>query len=172
MSKRFPDKKLVGVDYSERSLALARAFTPSAQFTTATDERFDAFILTEVMEHIDPAEMDSFLDGILRNMHSGTRGIITVPADNVPTHPKHYRHFNEKSLREVLAGRFEIELLEFLNAETAGVAVLKRVLANRLYTLNHQGLLNWIYSLYKKRYLFARPNTGGRILAVVRVISD
>ena len=46
----FPMKEVIGVDYSEKSLQFARAFSPHIPFLTKTEKQFDAFVLVEVFE--------------------------------------------------------------------------------------------------------------------------
>ena len=121
IARQFPDKKLMGVDYSEKSLRFARAFSPKLTFAEKTDEQFDGCVLIEFIEHIDPKEMDSFLDSVCANLKPGAFGIISTPCDNVPVLPKHFQHLNKELMTKTLEKHFEIVSFEYTAAQTFGV---------------------------------------------------
>lgn len=164
----FPERRVVGVDYSERSLQFARAFSPSLEFATRTEEKFDAFVLIEVLEHIDPQQMNDFLELLSKNLEPGGFGIITTPSDNIPTNPKHYQHFNAQSFEKTLASHFTIERFEYLLAKGPGVRIIQSLLANRLFLLRYKPLVQFLYRWYKRSYLRATPQSGAQVFAVVR----
>jgi len=168
VNRHFPGKRLVGTDYSEKSLQFARAFSPHLTFTTSTDEKFDGFVLVEVLEHINPEQMNTFLDSICANLKSGAFGIVTTPCDNEPVNPKHYQHFNKDSIERTLGKHFEIVSFEYTSALTVGVKLLQRLFANRWFTLNHSGLRNFFYSFYKTHYLNSPPSIATQVFVVVK----
>ena len=168
VNKHFPGKKLMGVDYSEKSLQFARAFAPSIKFQTKTDEKFDGFVLVEVLEHINPTEMSSFLDSICSNLNDKGFGIITTPSINVPVNPKHYQHFDREKIEATLGKHFEIVSFEYTSAETFGVGLVRRLLANRFFILNDKVFIRWLYNFYKKNYLIASSKTASQVFVVVK----
>ena len=87
-----------------------------------------------------------------------------MPSDIRPVQKKHYQHFNEKTLRQVLEPHFKIRSIAFLNRNGWAIRTL---LSNRFFILNERHLLKWLYRFYKRRYLHADPSNGLRILAVV-----
>lgn len=106
---------LMGIDYSERALAFARAFVPGVEFVCGdlrelqVDERFDGCAMIETLEHIPPPEIESVLLGLRRLLKPGARLVITVPSVTIPIIDKHYQHFSEESLRKTLEGVFDVE---------------------------------------------------------------
>ncbi len=168
IAQRFPGKRLVGLDYSEKSLSFAKAFSPDLTFETGTDELFDSFLLIEVIEHISPLGMESFLAGVCQNLKEGAFGIITTPCDNVALNPKHYQHFNRTSIEETLSAHFDIVSLEYISADTLGTKIIQRLLANKLFILNEKRSISYLYSLYKERYLNATERNATQLCVLVR----
>ncbi len=168
IARRFPDKKLVGVDYSEKSLRFARAFAPHLTFTSKSEDTFDGFVLIEVIEHIDPNEMDTFLDSVTANLKPGAFGVISTPCDNMPLIPKHFQHFNKESITKTLEKHFEIVSFEYTAAQTFGVYVIGRLLANRFFILNNRSLIRGLYNFYKKHYLIANSTNATQVFIVVK----
>jgi 2-polyprenyl-3-methyl-5-hydroxy-6-metoxy-1,4-benzoquinol methylase len=168
ISKKYQNKKLVGTDYSEKSLRFARAFSPHLSFETKTNDKFDGFVLIEVLEHINPLEMQSFLDSVCKNLNDKGFGIITTPSDNVPLNPKHYQHFNESSIYKTLSKHFEIVSFEYTSAQTVGVSLIQRILANRFFILNYKPIINALYKIYKKRYLNASKENATQVFVIVK----
>lgn len=164
-----PEVRLVGTDFSEKALAFARAFSPSVTFQRdiPSGETFDAFTLIEVLEHIPPEEIPSFLATLQKSLGAGGKGIITVPSVAVPVNRKHYQHFSEESLKKTLAPYFTVESVAHLNAFPLGTKIISRLLSNRFFILNYVPLRDALYRLYKKRYLSADPGKGSRLMAIV-----
>lgn len=170
IARRFPDKKYTGTDYSEKSLQFARAFSPAIPFSKylPLNEKFDGFVLVEVLEHINPVDMNSFLDSICANLNEKGFGIITTPCDNVPVNPKHYQHFNKDSIHKTLGKHFEIVSFEYISALSFGVSLIQRLFANRLFILNDQFFVRKLYNLYKRRYLRASAKNATQVFVMVR----
>lgn len=168
ITHRFRGKDIMGVDYSEKSLSFARAFSPAVIFQTGTDKQFDAFVLIEVLEHIDPNNMGEFLDTLSRNLRPGAFGIITTPSTVIPTNPKHYQHFTEESFRRTLSSHFNVERVEFVGTITLGTKLIQRILANKFFVLNYPPFIGLLYRIYRKRYFHGTPSTGTQVFAVVR----
>lgn len=173
--KKIKGKRLVGTDFSEHAVAFAKAFGPEIDFRSGTFEKsvydkelFSFATLIEVLEHIPPEETDTFLRTFDSFLTPGGRGIITVPSKNIPVTPKHFRHFDEESLRKTLEPHFTIISIEYLNAHTFGEKLLRRIFANRLFILNEAHLVQNLYRIYKKLYLHANSNNGQRLLAVIK----
>lgn len=107
-----PNIKTLGIDYSARAIALARALNPTADYDTVditqthSIGRFDAVTLIEVIEHIQPDRLDNFLLHTSNCLASSGTVIITVPHQNVSVQAKHYQHFTSDSLRSVLNPHF------------------------------------------------------------------
>lgn len=175
ISKIFPDKTLLGTDFSATAISFANAFAPHLDIRAVTLEEmvnqkklFSIGTLIEVLEHIPPMESTGFLQRFKSVIEPGGRALISVPSINVPLNPKHYRHFDENSLREILEPHFTILTVEYLNAEVWGEKILRRILANRFFILNEPIIVQKIYDYYRRHYLRATPQTGGRLVAVVQ----
>lgn len=163
LQQTFPEKRIAGVDYSERAIALARAMTPGVEFQRVdiTDgsfrETFDLAMLMEVYEHVPPRRGPAFLDAVADLLNDGGMLYVTVPHSNKPVEPKHYRHFSSESLMAELDARFE--LLEMIPIERRAAAKwwIDFALTNGLFVLNHRRVAGALYSFYKRR-LFLAPD--------------
>ncbi|MCC7500674.1 class I SAM-dependent methyltransferase [Candidatus Nomurabacteria bacterium] len=164
ITKRFPNRRVVGTDYSERSLRFAKAFCPEVEFLSQTSEVFDSFVLMEVLEHIPLGEVDSFLHSVSANLKPGGFGIITVPSDNLPLQDKHYQHFSDTTLRTVLEKHFTVERIDYAQTPAPTIA---RLLANRFFILNYQPLISYLYRQYTRTHMHATSKNGQQLFAVV-----
>lgn len=163
IAKKFPGKKFIGTDYSEKSLKFAKAFSPHIKFEASSDEKFDVLILVEVLEHINPQQISIFVESISKNLKDGGLAIITTPCDNVSANSKHYQHFNKESVTKVLKKEFEIVSIEYTSANSFGVSIIQRLLANRFFILNNKPIVSFLYKIYKKRYLNASMKNASQL---------
>jgi 2-polyprenyl-3-methyl-5-hydroxy-6-metoxy-1,4-benzoquinol methylase len=128
LSERFPEKRFVGVDVSERDLAeLRRLFPRLTTFVASAydlsdalaGQPFDIVICAEVLEHLDRPE--AALDQLLKL--APRHVLLTVPHEpwfmlsnllrgkNVTrfgNDPEHVNHWNGRSFRRLLEGRFHV----------------------------------------------------------------
>lgn len=175
LAERFPERRCVGLDYSERAVALARALSPGGRFVQGdvTDaalfpEPFEGATCVDTLEHVDPAFLPRFVAGIRQQLKPGAFLIVTVPSANLPLSPKHFQHFTEEGLRAALEGPFAVERIDWLNGGGRRLALLRRLIANRLYLVTAPRLLDLFYRHYVKRHLISDPRRGGRLLALCR----
>lgn len=173
--KRFPEKTLEGVDYSEQAVGFARAFAPNVSFhvgdITNSDilaGTYDIIALIEVLEHIPPKEIGRFLDALHKRMDENSILIITVPSDNMPVSSKHYQHFNVSLLKKTIDPYFMISEHRFLNRIGIGQKIIQSCLSNRFFAITQQRVLNFLFRYYKRNYLKASSRNGKRIFAVCR----
>ncbi|HRH24013.1 MAG TPA: class I SAM-dependent methyltransferase [Candidatus Paceibacterota bacterium] len=161
--------RLVGTDFSEKALAFARAFSASVEFQRdiPDKETFDVLTLIEVLEHIPPEEIPTFLNTLRGALVPGGKGVITVPSVALPVNRKHYQHFSAESLTETLSPYFVIDSITHLNTVSLGSKIIARLLSNRFFILNHSGMREWLYGIYKKHHLRAHPGKGARLMAIV-----
>lgn len=121
MRRRFSDRKINGVDVSAKALAWARIFDKTAFFeerdivTTPPAEPVDVITLVEVLEHIKPSQLQSFVAKAAEELQSGGWAIVTVPHINVRTTPKHYQHFSSETLTTALSDCFYVEKVLFMD---------------------------------------------------------
>ncbi|WP_263834159.1 class I SAM-dependent methyltransferase [Salinibacter sp.] len=113
MRKQYPNKEILGVDYSQRAIELARAMNPTLAFETRNiieepvDRTFDIATLIEVLEHIPPAQMKQFIEQVYAVLQPQGHIILTVPHVNKSVSDKHYQHFDTEKLRRVLDPYFQ-----------------------------------------------------------------
>jgi SAM-dependent methyltransferase len=169
----FPDKRLAGVDVSERATLWAKAFNPDVQIfqadITNTDKLgggFDVVTLIEVLEHIHPDEVPLFLESISRALAHKGKLILTVPSVNIPVKKKHYRHFDRASLEAAISGSFTVTEVFYLNANTFRSRCIKKLLSNSLYILNSRRMVNALYRYYEKNLLLSNQGSSRRLVAV------
>jgi SAM-dependent methyltransferase len=114
---RNDDLKLVGIDYSARAIAFARAFNPETEFvvgdltTYRPTEKFDAIFLIEALEHFQPEFIKNALENLWSCLADDGLLIVTVPSTLLAKTPKHYQHFTPDSLRATLSPWFTVQTL-------------------------------------------------------------
>lgn len=174
--KQLNNTNLYGIDYSQKAIDLAKAINPHIQFIAGDikdnkilNKKFELITLIETLEHIPPEESASFLKGIKQFLEPGGRLLLTVPSTNVPVTPKHFRHFNDDTLKDALKDSFEIESIVYLNRiNSFGFNILKRFLTNPLFICNFQPFKNFTYRYYLKNCMIAKKNNAGRLYAVCK----
>lgn len=174
VKKQLKISKITGVDYSQKAIDLAKVINPDIEFIAGDIKEknilkntYEVITLIETLEHIPPEEATLFLNGIRQHISSNGKLLITVPADNVPVTPKHYRHFNAESLQATIKENFEIEKIIYLNRINSWrFNFIKRLLTNPLFICNFQPFRNFAYRFYLKHCLNANKQNAGRIFAV------
>ena len=169
-----PGKHIVGVDYSHRAINLARALNPSLNFlsqditTQAVNDQFDLVTLVEVFEHIPTETANDFVAALPNLLNENGQLLVTVPHKNIPVSIKHFQHFSAESLVKYFDKFFVVEELVFLDKRSCLVSIIKKFLHNQYFILNHWGIKNRIYSLYKKLFLITDEKHCGRIFVRFR----
>ena len=174
VAKHYSSASLVGVDSSQRAINFAKAFNPELDFRV-TDivkeplhETFDVVLLVEVLEHIPPEAAEPFLRALSKLMHDDSVLFLTVPHTNLALNPKHYRHFNEESLREVLGPFFEIEQVDLFDRHTKSLIWLQKLVYNRFSVLVHPWLQTLFYRGYRKWFFEASSDDAHRIAIIAK----
>ena len=173
LQKAYPSARIVGVDVSQRAIAFARAFAPDCEFhcadTTssgAASGPFDIIFMVEVLEHIEPRNVHSFLDSAGRRLASDGHLFLTVPSSNVPVSEKHFQHFSPSTLEQTLSSHFVVREIVPLNRITFWEQIMTRMLGNRFFILSNPRLLNAMFRAYERRCLSASPGNCRRLLAI------
>jgi 2-polyprenyl-3-methyl-5-hydroxy-6-metoxy-1,4-benzoquinol methylase len=117
LSIKFPDLQVNGVDYSKTPIQLAKALNGdiNAHFITANiiedqlPNKYDVATLMEVYEHIEPKNAKAFLKGIYNTLNDDGVLHLTVPHENIPIAPHHFRHFSVEVLTQEVSQYFDIE---------------------------------------------------------------
>jgi len=176
LRRRCSAKRLVGLDYSRRAIAYAKAMAPDVEWicgdirdSEVLDGCFDVVTLVETLEHIKPPELLDFLEGVERRLADDGALVVTVPSRNVRVSRKHYQHFDLESLRQVLGPLFTIADVRYLNRnDGASLRWIKVLLSNGLFILNHPGLLRRIYAYYVTHLLPANEGNCRRLAVVCK----
>jgi SAM-dependent methyltransferase len=110
--QRYGDKKLLGIDYSETAISLARMLNPHMRFehrdllAAPIPGEYDVVTLLEVIEHLPPDSLPNFLEAVNGLLRPGGRLILTTAHTNAALDPKHYQHFTQARLHELLQDHF------------------------------------------------------------------
>jgi 2-polyprenyl-3-methyl-5-hydroxy-6-metoxy-1,4-benzoquinol methylase len=161
--KEFSKVIVKGLDYSNRSIQLAKGLNDDLNIDfyceniieNELSEKFSTAILMEVYEHIQPSLADHFLKGIYNLLEPGGVLHLTVPHENTPVYPHHFRHFNSNNLISELGKHFEIiEVIPFEKISYIRRKWLMRLFVNRYFMLNHVGFKNKLYKYYKKHLFY------------------
>lgn len=160
LQAKYPEKHIVGIDYSPRAIMLAKAMNPKGNYKCVditnweSDNQFDIAVLMEVFEHVPPECGSEFMHGVAKCLKNDGILLLTVPHSNKPIEYKHYRHFDAISISECIMPYFEV--LEIVPFEKICFRkkVLDALLTNRLFILNHQSLRRRLYSVYKEKLFF------------------
>ncbi len=169
ISKKFENKEVVGIDYSEKAIAIAKTLNPDINFinTDITEndipKKFDIITLIEVFEHIPINNCEKFVTSISKLTNENGHLLLTVPHKNKLLNEKHFQHFNLNLLKKYFEKDFEIAEVMYLEKLSYSHRLYKKLIHNNLYTLNNQKLLNLFYSIYKKLFLFTTEKKAGRI---------
>lgn len=174
-AKRFPRRRLAGIDISERALHHARAFNPNLpllcadiRFIDPPPGTFDAITAIDVLEHIPPTALGEFIGAIRNCLSDSGRFIVTVPSTNLKVTPKHYQHFSLESLAKALGPHFEISEHYFINRICFGSKVVRWLMVNPLFVLNQRRFGRVLCRLYGSRFLRGRADDARRICVVCR----
>ncbi len=158
----FPDKLICGVDYSERSIHLAKGINPDGDYrqfdilSKDPSSQFDLVTLIEVFEHIPVADCQRFATQLAKMVKPKGHLMVTVPHHNLPLSTKHFQHFTKDSLLDYFQSDFRVERVQFLEKKKDWRLYLYyRLLKNKLFLLNNKTLLQWIFNGYKRHHLLA-----------------
>lgn len=108
LNESHPEVTSLGVDYSERSIAMANGMNPHLQYEARNileedlDREYDVATCIEVLEHIPPEECELFVEAITETLTNDGKLVLTVPHANKPVADKHYQHFDSALLSELL----------------------------------------------------------------------
>jgi 2-polyprenyl-3-methyl-5-hydroxy-6-metoxy-1,4-benzoquinol methylase len=164
LSVAFPRARVVGIDYSERAIQLARGMNPRIEFQCCDivrrkkAERFDAAVLMEVLEHIAISEANEFVHAVSAHLNSSGRLYLTIPHTNCRLTPKHYQHFTETMLARYFESDFRILELCPFEVHDIRKSILDRLFTNKAFILNECHILNAVYAFYKKYLFRAKPD--------------
>jgi len=171
----FPNKRVVGIDYSARAITLAKSMNPLGTYVQidiieqTMGERFDAGILMEVFEHINPDDADKFVNGIARLINPGGVLFVTVPHVNKPVEYKHFRHFTSQLLIKCFEKQFTAEEVIGIEKGRRRKNLIDTILGNRLFILNVGRIRKYLYNYYKRNLFISPEKDCNRIIVKFRL---
>lgn len=171
VNREFPRTTLEGFDPSEQALRFARGFNPELDFFASWSDvtgSYDCVSAVEVLEHIEPKKLPQTLERIRSVLNGDGLFVLTVPSERYETTDKHYQHFSEENLRELLDPYFRPQSIDFTVNPNWTFQVLRRLLVNRFWISNLNGLNKFIWRIAKRYCQKASPEDGKHLLAVCR----
>ena len=147
LSGKFAERTFAGLDYSARAIALAQVYRehPNVEFlkgdldhAALATSSYDLVTLIEVLEHIPPDDLESFVRRAFAMVASSGTLLVTVPHANKPVQRKHFQHFTGDALRALLvrASGGASVTLQFLDPRPRGLSWLRaKLAANRFFTI-------------------------------------
>lgn len=169
ISQKYPDREVIGIDYSSRAIDMAKALYPEGNFLCKDivkeklDIKADVVTLIEVIEHIPPDELKKFIHSVGRLLKKGGSFFITVPHSNMPVQKKHFQHFDLNSLKKLFPTDYKITEVKFLGKQGWRYQLILKLLENEFFVLNHKGFLDKIYKYYKDNIFFCNEIECSRI---------
>jgi 2-polyprenyl-3-methyl-5-hydroxy-6-metoxy-1,4-benzoquinol methylase len=159
LARAFVGTKVVGIDYSSKSINLARALNPGLQFINSDiikqppGETFDLITLIEVFEHIPTGLCQDFVLALTALLNSGGVIHLTVPHTNKPVSYKHFQHFTSATLKAYFADHFTIEEERFIQRHSKLLRLLDLLMSNSFYLIKSAMLNRLFYTFYKRNFL-------------------
>lgn len=178
MGERYPEKEVLGVDYSERAINLARAMNPDLVFEKRNiieeplAQSFDIATLIEVIEHIPPGQLDEFVEQVRKIIAPGGYLLVTVPHKNKDVKEKHYQHFEVESLKGALRPHFDEVEVEPFDSLSRVVRIMSLFLGGRgdNFVITNQTLNRKLFSFYVSKFLYGVSRSKcGRLFALGKV---
>jgi SAM-dependent methyltransferase len=172
---RYSDKRLRGIDYSERSIRLANAMNETVAFecrdilSDPPSRTYDVVTSIEVLEHIEPEQCEQFVTALNEVVDADGTLILTVPHINKDVSDKHYQHFDSDQLDRLLRPHFsDVSYVPF-DERSPLTVVLQFLLGwrGRHVIVNSPFVLNRVYDFYRRRYLYADNEEHCQRIAVI-----
>lgn len=170
-------ERVVGIDFSERSLHFARGFTPHAEFQhvdmSALTEEFDLVTAIEVLEHIPDQGINDFLRHLSRRVKQGGHLLLSVPTTIFPLTPKHYRHYTLELLEDQLANA-QVPMTkahaDYLLRSCPLLKFFLKLTANRFFSLEIRLVQKILWHYVWNHLRVADAKTGGHLVVCFRKI--
>jgi len=167
--------EVVGVDLVDQAIVFARAFNAPhgdrARFQAIPvqdlgESDFDVAIAMETLEHIPDDVIPGIVDGLADRLAPGGRLVVSVPTTNTQMNSKDERHYTLAVLAGQLERRFTLERHRYVYRLSGRERRLRRLLTNRVWTLQHPGLVRALTSRFERAASGARERNGAHVLAL------
>ncbi len=176
LSREGTERRLMGVDYSERAIELAKALNPRLDYRVADitsedveEHKFDVVTLVEVIEHIPPDDLPRFVERAVSFLRPGGRLVLTVPHRNCPVSDKHFQHFDSQMLRNLLDAHLDNLRFQPFDFFSRTLDLWFRLLGRtgKYFLITWQPLLDAFYNYYISRCVYGQDESKcGRIACV------
>lgn len=169
LSFDFPKQKVIGIDFSNKAIELAKAINPDLNFLNLDiinnniNNKYDAITLVEVFEHIPLDKCSNFVNALYEILNKNGVIYLTVPHKNKPLSYKHFQHFSLKSLENFFKEKFIIKKVVYIQKNSIFLNVIKLITHNKLYVITNKTINNRVYNLYKKYFFYTTKDKCGRI---------
>lgn len=161
-----------GIDFDEKAIHWAKAFSQNPQQFQCGDianlpaETFDSGTLIEVLEHVPPDQVPSFVSATAQALKKGACLFVTVPSTEKPVEAKHYRHFDFETLEACFRDHFKVEHIFGFEKTTFFQKILTKLTFNRFWHFETRLANSYLIST------FAKPHPSiqncGRIALLLR----
>jgi SAM-dependent methyltransferase len=172
LARKSKNKKLTGIDFSEKAVLFAKAFNHGngSEFihgdVNELKKTYDVVTAVETLEHIPDDLINGIVDSIYRILPVGGRFVVSVPSTNDPLNGKHYRHYTLPSLVKTLE-KFRLEEYSFVISNNK-FYVFWAKLSGKLS--NFGFVRKIVFSVSKSFFWDANDKTGTHIVAIFRKI--
>lgn len=86
----------------------------------------------------------------------------------MPIAPKHFQHFDLTTLKNTLEPHFTIIEHKYLIKKNILARIIKSILVNRFFGLNHKPTLNKIIQLYMKNSFYGNSKNTKQIFVICK----
>ncbi len=172
------DRRLTGIDYSKRAIALAKALNPGLDYRVSDiirddpgTEKYDVVTLIEVIEHIRPDDLPAFVESAVSFLRPGGRLVLTVPHRNNPVGSKHFQHFDSEMLSALLDKHLDDLQFQPFDFFSRFLDIWFRLIGRtgQFFVITWPPLLNAFYRHYLSKCLLGDDESKcGRIACVGR----
>lgn len=180
LRKQFPEKKLTGIDISEKALMFAKAFNDnktelickdftdkkSLTYASGNPIKYDIITLIDVLEHIHPNEVMNFVGKMSEHLTKNGHVIATIPSNNWKVNPKHYQHFSREKAKIPFKTFFTVKKILYLNDISYKANIIKKMMVNKYFITHHQRMNKILFRLYEKYCLFSTEKRCSRFMII------
>jgi len=159
----------VGIDTSHRAIQAAKLFAPNVDFRCGSvadiDEAFDVITCIHTLEHIPPPDCRAFVTALAKRLRPGGTLIVVVPSVNRVVNPKHFQHFTQGTLTNLLAPQFRLTRADYLIRTTFITRTLRRIAVNRYFVTRSDFVMRFIWRMFTACGIAASEHDGEHIIA-------
>ena len=158
----YGNKRLLGIDASQKAIELARRINPALEFVqqnilgSSITSDYDFATLLDVLEHIPRDAVCKFMTEVAHAIVPGGYLIITVPHTNSALISKHYQHFDSNKLLKLLSPDFEDIQFTPFDYLSYQFRIIQRLAGGcgKYFIITHHSLSTAIFKYYMKKCLY------------------